>query len=132
MAGERFSMLLVSSFGILAVLLAAVGLYGVISYSVAQRTREIGIRVALGAQRGDVFRMIIGYGLGLSGLGILIGIVAALGMARILTSFLYGVSASDPLTFLSVSASLVVIALGASFFPAHRAASINPVEALRM
>jgi ABC-type antimicrobial peptide transport system permease subunit len=99
---------------------------------VAQRTREIGIRVALGAQRGDVFRMIIGYGLGLSGLGILIGIVAALGMARILTSFLYGVSASDPLTFLSVSASLVVIALGASFFPAHRAASINPVEALRM
>jgi ABC-type antimicrobial peptide transport system permease subunit len=125
-------MLLVSSFGILAVLLAAVGLYGVISYSVAQRTREIGIRVALGAQRGDVFRMIICHGLGLSGLGILIGIVAALGMARILTSFLYGVSASDPLTFLSVSAFLAVIALGASFLPAHRAASINPVEALRM
>ena len=82
MAGERFSMLLVSSFGILAVLLAAVGLYGVISYSVAQRTREIGIRVALGAQRGDVFSMIICHGLGLSGLGILIGIVAALGMAK--------------------------------------------------
>jgi predicted permease len=132
MAGERFSMLLVSSFGIVAVLLAAVGLYGVISYSVAQRTREIGIRVALGAQRGDVFSMIICHGLGLSGLGILIGIVAALGMARILTSFLYGVSASDPLTFLSVSAFLAVIAAGASFFPAHRAASINPVEALRM
>jgi putative ABC transport system permease protein len=99
---------------------------------VAQRTREIGIRVALGAQRGDVFSMIICHGLGLSGLGILIGIVAALGMARILTSFLYGVSASDPLTFLSVSAFLAVIAAGASFFPAHRAASINPVEALRM
>jgi ABC-type antimicrobial peptide transport system permease subunit len=99
---------------------------------VAQRTREIGIRVALGAQRGDVFRMIIGYGLGLSGPGILIGIVAALGMGRILTSFLYGVSASDPLTFFSVSALLAVIAVGASLFPAHRAASINPVEALRM
>ena len=132
MAGERFSMLLVSSFGILAVLLAAVGLYGVISYSVAQRTREIGIRVALGAQRGDVFTMILRHGLGLSGLGILIGIVAALGMDRILSSFLYGVSASDPLTFLSVSAFLAVIAAGASFFPARRAASINPVNALRM
>ena len=125
-------MLLVSSFGILAVLLAAVGLYGVISYSVAQRTREIGIRVALGAQRGDVFTMILRHGLGLSGLGILIGIVAALGMDRILSSFLYGVSASDPLTFLSVSAFLAVIAAGASFFPARRAASINPVNALRM
>jgi predicted permease len=131
MAGERFSMLLVSSFGILAVLLAAVGLYGVISYSVAQRTREIGIRVALGAQRRDVFSMIIRYGLRLSGLGILIGIVAALGTARILTGYLYGVSASDPLTFFLVSVFLAVIALVASFFPAHRAATINPVEALR-
>jgi ABC-type antimicrobial peptide transport system permease subunit len=131
MASERFSMLLVSSFGILAALLAAVGLYGVISYSVAQRTREIGIRVALGAQRGDLFSMIIRHGLALSGLGILIGIVASLGTARILTSFLYGVSASDPLTFLSVSVFLALIAVGASFFPALRAAAINPVEALR-
>jgi putative ABC transport system permease protein len=131
MAGERFSMFLVSAFGILAALLAAVGLYGVISYSVAQRTREIGIRVALGAQRGDVFRMIVRHGLGLSGLGILIGSVAALGMGRILTSFLYGVSAADPLTFVSVSVILAAVAAGASFFPAHRAASINPVEALR-
>jgi predicted permease len=131
MAGERFSMLLVSSFGILAVLLAAVGLYGVLSYSVAQRTREIGIRVALGAQRRDVFSMIIRYGLRLSGIGILIGIVAALGTARILTGYLYGVSASDPLTFFLVSVFLAVTALGASFFPAHRAATISPVEALR-
>jgi putative ABC transport system permease protein len=131
MAGERFSMFLVSAFGILAALLAAVGLYGVVSYSVAERTREIGIRVALGAQRGDVFRMIVRHGLGLSGLGILIGSVAALGMGRILTSFLYGVSAADPLTFVSVSVILAAVAAGASFFPAHRAASINPVEALR-
>jgi putative ABC transport system permease protein len=131
MAGERFSMLLVSSFGLLAVFLAAVGVYGVISYSVTQRTREIGIRVALGAQRGHIFGMIIRHGVGLSGLGILIGVTAAFGVARILTGFLYGVSAADPLTYASVSAFLIAIALGASYFPARRAA-VNPLEALRM
>lgn len=131
MAGERFSMLLVSSFGLLAVLLAAVGIYGVISYSAAQRTREIGIRVALGAPRGQVFALIIRHGLRLSGLGILIGVAAALGMGRFLTSFLYGVTATDPLTFVSVSLILAVIAMGASFVPARRAASLNPVDALR-
>jgi predicted permease len=131
MAGERFSMLLVSAFGMLAALLAAVGLYGVISYSVAQRTREIGIRVALGAQRGDVFGMIVRHGLKLSGLGILIGIIGALGMGRVLTSFLYNVSAADPLTFVSVSVMLAAIAVVASLLPAFRAASIDPVEALR-
>jgi putative ABC transport system permease protein len=131
MAGERFSMLLVGSFGLLAALLAAVGIYGVISYSVAQRTREIGIRVALGAQRTHVFGMIIRHGLRLSGLGILIGIAAALGMARLLISFLYGVTPTDPLTFVSVSAFLAAVAVGASYFPARRAASIDPVEALR-
>lgn len=131
MAGERFSMVLVSCFGLLAVLLAAVGIYGVISYSVVQRTREIGIRVALGARRGDVFRMVIRHGLGLSGLGILIGVVAALGTGRILSSFLYGVSAADPLTFVSVSVFLAAVAVGASVFPARRAASINPMETLR-
>jgi predicted permease len=132
MAGERFSMLLVASFGLLAILLAAVGIYGVISYSVAQRMREIAIRVALGAQRGDVFGMVIRHGLRLAGLGILIGIIAALGMARLLTVFLYGVSATDPLTFVSVSIFLAATALGASFFPARRAAAINPTDALRM
>ena len=131
MAGERFSMLLVGSFGLLAVLLAAVGIYGVISYSVAQRTREIGIRVALGAQRGQVFGLIIRHGLRLSGLGILIGLAAALAMGRLLTSFLYGVTATDPLTFVTVSLFIAAIAVGASLLPARRAASINPVEALR-
>jgi putative ABC transport system permease protein len=131
MAGERFSMMLVGCFGLLAVLLAAVGIYGVISYSVAQRTREIGIRVALGAQRGQIFGLIIRHGLGLSVLGILIGLAAALGMGRLLTTFLYGVTATDPLTFVSVSLFLGVIAAGASFLPARRAASIDPVEALR-
>ena len=131
MAGERFSMVLVGCFGLLAVLLAAVGVYGVISYSVAQRTREIGIRVALGAQRGHVFGSIICHGLKLSGLGILIGLALTLGMGRLLTTFLYGVTATDPLTFASVSLFLLAVATGASFPPARRAASINPVEALR-
>jgi putative ABC transport system permease protein len=125
-------MLLVGSFGLLAVFLAAVGVYGVISYSVARRTREIGIRVALGAQRGQIFGMIIRHGIGLAGLGIFIGLIAALGMGRILTGFLYEVSAADPLTYGSVSAFFVAIALGASYFPARRAAAVNPLEALRI
>jgi putative ABC transport system permease protein len=132
MAGERFSMLLVGSFGLLAVFLAAVGVYSVISYSVARRTREIGIRVALGAQRGQIFGMIIRHGIGLAGLGIFVGVIAALGMGRILTGFLYEVSAADPLTYASVSVFLVAIALGASYFPARRAAAVNPLEALRI
>ena len=132
MAGERFSMLLVGSFGLLAVFLAAVGVYGVISYSVARRTREIGIRVALGAQRRNIFGMIIRHGLGLAGLGIFVGVIAALGVGRILTGFLYEVSAADPLTYVSVSAFLIAIALGASYFPARRAAAVNPLEALRI
>ena len=103
-----------------------------ISYSVARRTREIGIRVALGAQRRNIFGMIIRHGLRLAGLGIFIGVIAALGMARILGGFLYEVSAADPLTYVSVSAFLIAIALGASYFPARRAAAVNPLEALRI
>ena len=131
MAGERFSMLLVASFGLLAVLLAAVGIYGIISYSVGQRTREIGIRMALGAERAQVFGSIIRHGLRLTGLGILIGVAAALGIGKLLGSFLYGVSAADPATFAAVAAFLALIAVGASYLPARRAASIDPVEALR-
>jgi putative ABC transport system permease protein len=131
MAGERFSMLLVGFFAALSAFLAAVGIYGVISYSVAQRTREIGIRVALGAQRVHVFNTVVRSGLQLSGLGILIGVIGALATARILTSFLYGVSATDPLTFICVSVSLASIAVGASFFPACHAATVDPLVALR-
>ena len=122
----------VSTLGLLAVFLAAVGVYGVISYSVARRTSEIGIRVALGAQRRNIFGMIIRHGLRLAGLGIFIGVIAALGMARILGGFLYEVSAADPLTYVSVSAFLIAIAMGASYFPARRAAAVNPLEALRI
>ena len=130
-AGERFSMLLVGAFGLLAVFLAAVGIYGVISYSVAQRAREIGVRVALGAQRGQVFGLIIRHGLRLSALGIGIGLGAAFAVGRLLASFLYDVTATDPLTIVSVCLFIAVIAVGASLLPARRAASISPVEALR-
>jgi putative ABC transport system permease protein len=109
MAGERFSMLIVGSFGLLAVFLAAVGVYGVISYSVARRTREIAIRVALGAQRRHIFGMIIRHGIGLSVLGILIGVIAALGMGRILAGFLYEVSIADPLTYACVPVFLAAV-----------------------
>jgi putative ABC transport system permease protein len=131
MAQDRFSMLLVGFFGVLALLLAAIGIYGVISYSVGQRTREIGIRIALGAQRGNVFGIVMGHGIKLASLGIAIGFFAALGMGRMLTGFLYGVSAADPLTFASVAVFLAAVALAASFFPARRAAKIDPMQALR-
>ena len=132
MAGERFSMLLVGSFGLLAVFLATVGVYGVVSYSVAQRTREIGLRIALGAQRGHIFSMIIRNAAGLSGIGILIGVFAALGIGRVLSGYLYEISAADPLTYVSVSFFLAAVALGASYVPARRASAIDPLEALRI
>jgi len=132
MAGERFSMLLVCFFGAIALLLAAVGIYGLISYSVGQQTREIGIRIALGAQREHIFGMIIRRGLWLSALGILLGVIAALGVSRFLASFLYEVHAADPVIFASVSAFLAVVSLGACFIPARRASAIDPMEALRV
>lgn len=131
MAQPRFSMLLVASFGALAILLASIGLYGVISYSVAQRTREIGIRMALGAGRHEVFRMILGQGTKLAGLGIAIGVVAAFGAARMMTSFLYGVEADDPFTFAGVPLFLLAIALLACYIPARRAMRVDPMTALR-
>jgi putative ABC transport system permease protein len=131
MAQDRFSMLLLDFFGSLALLLAAVGIYGVVSYSVGQRTREIGVRMALGAQRGNVFSMILGHGLRLAGAGVALGLIAAFAVGRLMAGFLYGVSSTDPLTFASVAGFLALIAVAAGFFPARRAASINPTEALR-
>ncbi len=131
MARDRFSMLLVAFFGGLALLLAAVGIYGVISYSVGQRTREIGIRMALGARRGSVFGMILRLGLKLAALGIFIGILGALAVGRVLTGFLYGVRFTDPWTFTCVSLFLGAVALAATYFPARRAAKIDPMRALR-
>ncbi|HTX77793.1 MAG TPA: FtsX-like permease family protein [Terracidiphilus sp.] len=131
MASDRFSMLLVGFFGVTALLLATVGLYGVIAYATGQRTREIGIRMALGAQRRTILRMILSEGLRLAGGGILLGVAAALGMGRLLRGFLYGVRPSDPLTLSSVALFIALIALCASYLPARRAAAIDPMEALR-
>jgi putative ABC transport system permease protein len=131
MAVARFSMLLVTAFGAFALLLASVGIYGVVSYSVMQRNREIGIRIALGARRPSVFAMILGQGARMAGLGILIGSVAAVIVARLLARFLYGISAIDPLTFLTVALLLLSVALLASYVPARRAMKVDPIVTLR-
>jgi putative ABC transport system permease protein len=131
MAQPRFSMLLIVSFAVLALLLACIGLYGVISYSVMQRTQEIGVRMALGAQRGTVFKMILGQGARLAGIGIAIGVLAALVLTRLLSSFVYGIRVTDPLTFLGVSLMLAAVALFACYLPARRATHVDPMVALR-
>ncbi|HEY9226588.1 MAG TPA: FtsX-like permease family protein, partial [Gemmatimonadaceae bacterium] len=118
-------------FAAIALVLAAVGVYGVISYAVAQRTQEIGVRVALGAQRGDVLRLVVGHGALLGGIGIAIGLIGALGVTRFLRTLLFGVSPFDPASFVGVAAVLAAIALVASYVPARRAARVDPVEALR-
>jgi len=118
-------------FGALGLLLAAVGLAGVLAYAVASRTKEIGIRMALGADRANVLRMIIGEGLALTLAGVVIGLLLALALTRAVASYLYGVSAADPLTYLSTTLILIVVALLACYFPARRAASVDPMTALR-
>jgi predicted permease len=121
----------VGIFGLLALILAAVGIYGVVAYSTKQRTREIGIRVALGAQRRDVFRLVIGQGVRLTLIGVAIGLIAAYFFSRILSSLLFGVSASDPLTFGAGAIFLGAVALGACYIPAWRAMRVDPMVALR-
>jgi len=126
------AMAIVSSlFGLLALLLAAVGVYGITSYMVGQRTREFGIRIALGAQRGDVFRMIIGQGLAITLIGVGVGLVAALGLTQFLSSQLFKVSPTDPLTFALVSLLMTLIASFACWIPAQRATKVDPMVALR-
>jgi ABC-type antimicrobial peptide transport system permease subunit len=117
--------------GALGLLLAVVGIYGVVSYSAGQRRHEIGIRMALGAQRVTVFRLVIGEAVLLLGIGIALGAVLALGVSRLLASLLVGVSAYDPLTFAGVSAMLMAVSLIACYIPAHRAARAEPMAALR-
>ncbi|HZZ38830.1 MAG TPA: ABC transporter permease [Acidobacteriaceae bacterium] len=131
LAADRFSMLLVAFFGALALVLAAVGIYGVIAYSASQRTHEIAIRIALGAQRRSVFGMVLGHGLRLAGLGILFGVFAALSVGRMLAGLLYGVRAADPVIFAAAALLITGVALAASFFPARRAAATAPIHALR-
>lgn len=130
-ARPRFNVLLIGSFAALALILASIGIYGVISYSVAQRTREIGIRIALGASRTDILRTVLGRGTVLTSLGVVIGVAASFALTRLMSSLLFGVSATDPVTFISVSALLVAVSLLASYIPARRAMKVDPIEALR-
>jgi predicted permease len=128
---RRFSVTLLSAFGVVAVSLAAIGLYGVLAFIVAQRRREIGLRMALGAQPRDVIAGVLGHGLRLAGIGIIVGILLALGATRLLNSLLFGTSPTDALTFAAVAALLVAIAAGASLVPALRASRVDPLIALR-
>jgi ABC-type antimicrobial peptide transport system permease subunit len=131
LARQRFSMILLGAFASLALLLASLGIYGVISYVVGQRTQEIGIRMALGARRIHVLRMVLGQGTRLIGLGIAAGLAAALALTRLMTSLLFGVSPSDPLTFFCVAVLLMLVALLACAVPARRATRVDPMLALR-
>ena len=128
---QQFNMLLLAAFSGLALLLAAIGIYSVLAYSVRRRVREIGVRMALGAQRGDILRMILGQGTKLAFIGTGIGIAGALALTRLLSSQLFGVTATDPITFVSVSALIVVVALLACCIPARRATKVDPLVALR-
>ncbi len=131
MAPRRLSMILLGAFAALALVLASVGIYGVISYLVGQRTHEIGVRMALGAQREDVLRLILGEGGRMAMVGVVIGVAAALGLTRLMKGMLFGVSASDPATFVGVAMVLIVVALAACWIPARRAMKVDPMEALR-
>jgi predicted permease len=128
---SRAMTIISSLFGLLALLLVGVGIYGITSYTVGQRTREIGIRIALGANRGDIFRMIVGQGAAITLIGVGVGLVASLALTRFLSSQLFGVSATDPLTFASVALLLTAVALMACYIPARRAAKVDPLIALQ-
>ena len=130
-ATPRFTTLLLSSFAVMALLLSAVGLYAVLSYMVAQRTNEMGLRMALGAQRGDVLKLILKRGLVLAGIGVMIGLGASAVLTRFISSQIYGVHAFDPVTYIVVTGLLTAISLLASAAPAWRAARVDPMKTLR-
>ncbi len=130
-AARRLSMILLSIFAALALALACVGIYGVISYLVGQRTQEIGVRVALGAQPGDVLRLVLGHGMRMALIGVAIGVAAALVLTRLMANQLFGVSAHDPLTFIGVAVLLLIVAMVACYIPARRAMRVDPMVALR-
>jgi putative ABC transport system permease protein len=128
---RRFSMLLLTIFATVAMLLAAIGLYGVMSYTVAQRTKEIGIRMALGARRPDVLALVVKQGMALVLIGIVAGVLLSLGTTRLISGMLFGITATDPLTFAGVGALLSAVAFLANYLPARRAAKVEPMVALR-
>jgi ABC-type antimicrobial peptide transport system permease subunit len=131
MARSSFTLMMIAIAGGMALLLGVVGIYGVISYSVSQRTREIGIRIALGAQRTSLQAMVVRNGVVLAAVGVAAGLLAAAGLTRFLSSFLYAVSPLDPVTYIAVAIGLLAAAAAASYVPAHRASTVSPVDALR-
>jgi ABC-type antimicrobial peptide transport system permease subunit len=131
LAPRRISMILLGVFAGLALVLACVGIYGVVSYLVGQRTHEIGVRIALGAQRSDVMRLVLGEGAKMALVGVASGIAAAFGLTRLMANQLFGVTAHDPLTYAAVAVLLMLVALFACYIPARRAVRLDPVAALR-
>jgi putative ABC transport system permease protein len=131
LVGRRFSLFLLGGFALATLLLATAGVYGVISFSTSQRSREFGLRMALGAERRDIIGLVVGEGLTLAGIGVTIGVIAALSLTRLLSALLFGVTATDPVTFLLVSLALFLIVTAACYVPASRALKADPVEALR-
>jgi predicted permease len=131
MARTSFTLVMLAIAAVTALLLGGVGIYGVTAYSVAQRSREIGVRMALGAQRGDVARLVLRQGLALAGVGVVVGLAAALGLTRLMSALLYGVAPLDPATFAAGGVGAALLALAASWFPARRAARVDPVETLQ-
>jgi putative ABC transport system permease protein len=130
-ARQNFNMLLLTIFGAIALLLAAIGIYGLMSYSVEQATHDIGVRLALGAARRDILAWVVGRGMMLAGLGLVVGVAAAFATARLLSRMLFGVKSTDPGTYLAVAASLGLVALLACYVPARRATRVDPLIALR-